>query len=496
MKILSIGIDIGTTTTHMVLSRLTLDSSPIASRLPENTISQKEIIYRSPVRFTPLTTDGKINADGVVQLLQEFYREADITPDMVQTGALIITGESARRRNAKEVAKRISGLAGDFVVESAGANLESALAARGSGAFSEARRSGKCLVNIDIGGGTSNVALIKNGRLLKTACLNIGGRCIQLKKEANGQEKTFQITATSNAGDKLLNNRNDFVSLYDLEKTADLMCDLLLHLLEPSKFTLPDQGAEIYSALLMTDNFCSSGDEDKKLEVDQYWFSGGVGHLMAAPEIGSEIPYGDIGQIFALRLKEKAKNLSAPYLVAPESITATVIGAGMHSLQISGSTIEAGEDLLPLKNMPLLKVHVKHNQSNWLAREVGEQREALNMKRACALVLEGIEKEEISFRLIKELAREITDWQESEQEREIAASNFGETPCVILSKQDVAMSLSQILKGMLRNKRIITVDGIDAGEGDYVDIGKPLHEGKDPNCTAIPVVIKTLLFNI
>lgn len=493
MKILSIGIDIGTTTTHMVLSRLTLDSSPIASRLPENTISQKEIIYRSPVRFTPLTIDGKIDADGVAQLMQEFYREANITPDMVQTGALIITGESARRRNAKEVAERISGLAGDFVVESAGANLESALAARGSGAFSEARRSGKCLVNIDIGGGTSNVALIKNGRLLKTACLNIGGRCIQLKDGARGQVNTFQITSTSSAGDKLLNNKNDCASLHALEKTADLMCDLLLHLLEPSKFTLPEQSHEIYRALLMTDNFCFA---EEKFEVDQYWFSGGVGQLMAAPEIGGEIPYGDIGQILALRLKEKAKNLSAPYLVAPEAITATVIGAGMHSLQVSGSTIEAGEDLLPLKNLPLLKVQVKHNQKNWLAREVREQREALNLKAACALVLEGIEKEEISYRLIKELAGEITDWQESAPEKERAASNIGETPCVILSKQDIAMSLSQILKGMLRNKRIITVDGIDAGEGDYVDIGKPLHEGKDPNCTAIPVVIKTLLFNI
>ena len=117
-------------------------------------------------------------------------------------------------------------------------------------------------------------------------------------------------------------------------------------------------------------------------------------------------------------------------------------------------------------------------------------------RQPCALVLEGIEKEQISYRLLKELASQIAGWQESIEEAEVARTSSGETPCVILAKEDIAMSLSQILKGMLRNKRIITVDSIDAGEGDYVDIGKPLMEGKDPTCTAIPVVIKTLLFNI
>lgn len=488
MKILSIGIDIGTTTTHMVLSRLTLANTAMASRLPENTISQREILYRSPVKFTPLTADGKIDADGVNTLLQAFYKEAAITPNMVQTGALIITGESARARNAKEVAEKIASLAGDFVVESAGPHLESALAARGSGAYNYGKRNGKTIVNIDIGGGTSNLALIKNGRIVKTACLNIGGRCLRL-------EGDLKIISMSPAGQKLRQITQS------IEETADLMSDLLLHMLEPQNFPLsnPKKYEELFCSLLMTDNFCPA---DEHFEVDEYWFSGGVAQLMSL-ETGhanfDAAPFGDIGAIFARTLLKKAQYLSAPLVIAPEAITATVIGAGMHSLQVSGSTIEAAEDLLPLKNLRLLKVNLKENkkrEQNWLKTEIAKQRQALNLQAPCALVLEGIEKEEISYRLLKELASQISGWQESIEEAEVARTCSGETPCVILAKEDIAMSLSQILKGMLRNKRIITVDSIDAGEGDYVDIGKPLMEGKDPTCTAIPVVIKTLLFNI
>lgn len=496
MKILSIGIDIGTTTTHMVLSRLTLANTAMASRLPENTISQREILYRSPVKFTPLTANGKIDADGVNKLLQAFYKEAAIIPDMVQTGALIITGESARARNAKEVAEKIASLAGDFVVESAGPHLESALAARGSGAYNYGKRSGKTIVNIDIGGGTSNLALIKNGRIVKTACLNIGGRCLRLEGEPL-QKSSLKIISMSHAGQKLSQ------ICQSINEIADLMSDLLLHMLEPQNFPLSTPGQkELFGALLMTDNFCSDAEH---FDVDQYWFSGGVAQLMSL-ETGSaksanldDALFGDIGSIFARSLLKKAQSLSAPLVIAPEAITATVIGAGMHSLQVSGSTIEAAEDLLPLKNLRLLKVNLKESEKreqNWLKTEIARQRQVLNFQTPCALVLEGIEKEEISYRLLKELASQISGWQESIEEAELASTSSRETPCVILAKEDIAMSLSQILKGMLRNKRIITVDGIDAGEGDYVDIGKPLMESKDPTCTAIPVVIKTLLFNI
>ena len=167
-KILSVGIDIGTSTTQLVFSNITIENTASSFTIPRIKIVDKELIYRSSIHFTPLTTQTKIDGNKVREIIEIEYKRAGVTPNDVKTGAVIITGETARKENANEVLQNLSGFAGDFVVATAGPDLESIIAGRGAGADKVSDEKNAYVVNIDIGGGTSNLALFKNGELVDT----------------------------------------------------------------------------------------------------------------------------------------------------------------------------------------------------------------------------------------------------------------------------------------------------------------------------------------
>ena len=181
--LLSVGIDIGTSTTQLVASRLTLENRAAPFSVPRIAITGREVVYRSGIHFTPLLSDSVIDAAGVRDIVAGEYREAGLRREEVETGAVIITGETARKENAREVLSALSDFAGDFVVATAGPDLESILAARGAGADEYSREHGCELLHFDIGGGTSNGALFLSGALKDTCCLDIGGRLIKVAED-------------------------------------------------------------------------------------------------------------------------------------------------------------------------------------------------------------------------------------------------------------------------------------------------------------------------
>ena len=178
-KLLSVGLDIGTTSTQMILSALTIENQASAFSVPDMQIAQRQILYKSPIHFTPLLQGDLVDSLGIRAIVTEEYRRAGITRQDVDTGAIIITGESSRKENAAAVLESLSDFAGDFVVATAGPDLESQLAAKGAGAVDFSAESGKAVLHMDIGGGTSNLALIEDGRIVSTGCLNVGGRLIK-----------------------------------------------------------------------------------------------------------------------------------------------------------------------------------------------------------------------------------------------------------------------------------------------------------------------------
>ena len=182
-ELLSVGIDIGTSTTQLVFSKLIIENIASSFSVPKVVIVDKEIIYRSEIYFTPLKSPTEINGSKVREIIEEEYRKAGIEKSKIDTGAIIITGETARKENAKEVLETLSGFAGDFVVATAGPDLESIISGKGAGAHIYSKEKHTGVVNIDIGGGTSNLAVFKHGEVVDTGCLDVGGRLIKIDKD-------------------------------------------------------------------------------------------------------------------------------------------------------------------------------------------------------------------------------------------------------------------------------------------------------------------------
>ena len=169
----SVGLDVGTTSTQMILSELRVENKSSGFSVPEMEISDRKILYKSDVHFTPLKDESHVDGERLRKLVEREYHLAGIRPEAVDTGAIIITGETSRKENAREVLQALSDFAGDFVVATAGPDFESVLAAKGAGAVAYSQRTGKTVLHMDIGGGTSNLALIRDGKIEKTGCLNV-----------------------------------------------------------------------------------------------------------------------------------------------------------------------------------------------------------------------------------------------------------------------------------------------------------------------------------
>ena len=152
----SVGLDVGTTSTQMIFSELTVENKASGFAVPEMEIAQRNILYRSPVHFTPLLDEDHVDALALRDIVAAEYRSAGIDRGSVDTGAIIITGETSRKENARAVLDALADFAGEFVVAEAGPDLESVLAAKGAGAVDASARTGKTVLHMDIGGGTSN----------------------------------------------------------------------------------------------------------------------------------------------------------------------------------------------------------------------------------------------------------------------------------------------------------------------------------------------------
>src|SRR5438874_1183694 len=177
VELTTVGIDVGSSTSHLMFSRLHLQrlGQYLSSRY---VVVKREMLHRSPILLTPYRADNTIDAAALDSFVQHAYADAGLTPADVDSGAIILTGEAIKRTNARAVADLFAEHAGKFVCASAGHNLEAILAANGSGALELSRQTKQIMLNVDLGGGTSKLALIANGHVLETAAINVGGRLV------------------------------------------------------------------------------------------------------------------------------------------------------------------------------------------------------------------------------------------------------------------------------------------------------------------------------
>src|SRR6185369_16043227 len=175
ITLLSVGIDIGSAGTQVIFSRVQLRrlSEELTSRY---FVVSRETLHQSPVTLTPYLSEERIDDAQIGTIIDSAYEAAGIHPDEVDTGAVILTGEALRRENAQAIAEVLADVGGEFVCATAGHHMEAMLAAYGSGAAKASNTRGVPLLNIDIGGGTTKLALVERGNVVRTAALHVGGR--------------------------------------------------------------------------------------------------------------------------------------------------------------------------------------------------------------------------------------------------------------------------------------------------------------------------------
>lgn len=439
-ELLSVGLDVGTTSTQMVVSRLAVANQASSFAVPELTIARREILYQSPVYFTPLLEEKRMDAAALREIVEREYQAAGIRREDVDTGAIIVTGETSRKENAAAVMEAMADLAGDFVVAAAGPDLESVLAAKGAGAVEHSEKTGRTVLHMDIGGGTSNLALIRRGEIAATGCLNVGGRLIKLQ---NGVltyvSPVLQGIWPCRPGQRL--------SKEEAEKLAALLASAL----EMAAGLKPSDGLLEHLTTREAQAGLPLNGPGEEITLS---FSGGV-----ADCIDREIPwqeYGDLGPLLGRAIRGSLL-CKGNYVLGSQTIRATVIGAGCHSTQLSGSTVFCQNVTFPLKNVPVI---TRQEQRNHYEGPV-----------FCAMP--GLEAP--TYQAISQLADQL-------------AAQLP-TPIYLCLEQDMAKALGQALALRLgREAAILCIDRVKVGRDSYLDVAAPVGP-------AFPVVVKTLVLS-
>ena len=471
----SVGIDVGTATSQIIFSRLVLRrlGRELSSRF---VVTERKTLYLSPIHFTPyIASRERIDDQALGRLVDGAYQQAGLTPENVDTGAIILTGEAIRRENARAIADLFAAQRGSFVCASAGHNFEALLAAHGSGAVALSAERECRVLNVDIGGGTTKLAIAERGRVLSTAAFHVGGRLLATDGagaitvlEPGGQTLARQAGFEWHVGDQ--------VATEHIDRLANHMAQIVLSLIHEEKpareleqlwLTPPLSGVKSYDAVV---------------------FSGGVGEYVYGKESKS---FGDLGAPLGEALQRHISNgqLAWPLAPARECIRATVMGAAQHTIQVSGNTIyRCNDDLLPRKNLQVLRPVVDLSQD---IDALALAQSILSHFRAFDLA-EGEADVALVFR-----------WSGPPAALRIAAFCRGlmeglpgtlknRRPIYLVFDHDLAGLVGTILKEEFGLKNdILAIDGVTLRDFDFIDLGKVL----EPSGT-VPVTIKSLVFRL
>ena len=463
MVLVSVGIDIGTTTTQLVISQITLVNVMPGSQVPKVEISHKSIMYMGAVHFTPFEDRQHVDGKALRAIIAQEYEKAGLKPEQIDTGAIIITGETAKKENASAIIHALADYAGDFVVATAGPDLESVIAGKGSGAEALSKKLHARIANIDIGGGTTNIAYFERGKCLGTACINVGGRLFEV------DSLTHRLNYISLPGQTIMNHcyPNDSLTQSKDEVRMIRKClRAMVECVERVIFHEPSLAQD--KSLVMTNTL-------PDVMLDGVVFSGGAAKYIYWPGIMEWWIHGDVGPLLAEAFRESRIYSSFSVHKGAETIHATVLGAGAHTVNVSGSTITISNNTLPLRNIPAVYPEEGvPGRFSWL-KTAQDYTDSLH--RTVALVVPALPKTD--FKSICTLAESLAG--------ELPLIR-GE-PKVIISQQDIAKVLGQTLQRLLPEVPLVCLDGIELGLGDFLDIAKPL-----PYENAVPVIVKTLVF--
>ncbi|GLC86967.1 ethanolamine ammonia-lyase reactivating factor EutA [Lysinibacillus piscis] len=467
--IYSAGIDIGTSTTKMVVSRFVLKNVAGITHVPKIEIIEKSVLHQSPIIKTPFISKEVLDMEKIEQFIFQQYELAQIAPTAIATGAIIITGESATKENAREVIHAISDTAGQFLVATAGPDLEGIIAAKGSGTMQQSKNTAKVIANIDIGGGTANMAVMQFGEVIGTCTLHIGGRLIEFHQG--------KILSISPPIVKLMEKWPNPLVVGDAAddvRVAQCIDEMVLTLVDVLNGQLTDEQHPLLLGHL----------PNWHKPVDVVVFSGGVAACIYDNECSMR-QYDDIGEKLAKRLVAHEQLQSFIWIKPEETSRATVTGAGTQTTDISGATIQVDADVLPLKNVPVFNCYmdVANRSFDDIIQLAVAQADALfsTEDHLSPFALYFNELPYLSFQDVHTLCEAIL--------HHLADRSSSELPIIIVIQSDYAKIIGQTIQAINHTVPIICIDQIKVETGDYIDIGEVLPSG------VVPVVVKTLAFH-
>ena len=469
----SVGIDIGSSTTHTIFSRLVLrrEGAGLSAKF---VVTNRDVLYRSPIMLTPYSSGTTIDTDTVQAFIERSYSDAGFTPDNVDTGAVVITGEALKKENAQPILEYFSEESGRFICASAGPMHEALLAAYGSGAVAISKSNASTVLDVDMGGGTTKISLIRNGEISQMVAVEVGARLI-------AYDDGMTITRVEQPARTIMSALGQSVEVGDAltEEQRELFAAKMTDIL----FDVISGGAvdPLTDSLLLTDRL----DIGSLADLDHVVYSGGVSEYVYDR---TDESYGDVGPWLGRKVRERSQQTFRPgMLVMPaEGIRATVIGAGEYTLQASGSTSYIStHDVLPVRGIQVARAFINKEQSAEemdaaLATGVGKYDLAgLPSTMALAMSIAG----QPDYWYIRRLAESIV---------KTVADEPADAPVFLIVDVDVAKSLGGIIREELKLERaVIAIDGIEVGDLDYVDVGKPMGASE-----VIPVTVKSLVFSI
>jgi ethanolamine utilization protein EutA len=471
VPLVSMGIDVGSSGTQIAFSRLLMRGSgePLAMR---RHAAQRQTLYLSPVSLTPFKNAHEIDADRLRAIIDRAFNEVGITPDDIETGVVILTGEAMARDNARAITHMLAEDLGELVTATAGHRMEAMLAAFGSGAVRRSMEKSASILNIDIGGGTAKLTRIVGGQIEATAALAIGGRqmCWNRDDVLIRCDPSAQVFLARAGLDWRLGEKID---LSHADRLADLMASALFAAIEN-----PEREKDLWLT-----------DPAALLPVDAIMFSGGVAEYVYGRETRD---FSDMGRRLghAIRRLMDAKRLPVPLEDAGECIRATALGASEFSVQMSGQTsfISHPALLLPRRNLPVLMPSVSLTgvpDPQAVAQAIRDHRKAFELETvASEFALAFRWRGAPEYARLRALADGIADG--------LADKISDHLPLHIMLEGDAALTLGHILRD---EKQIVSpvlvIDGITLRDFDFVDIGRIRLPSN-----MVPVTIKSLLFDV
>jgi ethanolamine utilization protein EutA len=467
LRLTSVGVDIGSSTSHLVFSRLELTLEGSRYR-----VTKRDVLNESQILLTPYVDETRIDVEALETFINEQYKTAKIRREDVDTGALILTGVAVRRRNARAIAELFAQEAGKFVAVSAGDGLEATMSAHGSGAVAHSQKMGGVVLNIDIGGGTSKFAICNNGKVQEVSAIDVGARLLAFDKD--GVTVRIEEAGRKHAGWAGFSvELGQKIPEANLRKMVSGMVDKLFAMLKPESIT------EDIKGLLRLPPLTYQG------EIDCVMFSGGVSEFIYNR---AKTSFGDLGPLIAEEVHKRTGDLGLLVMEPNARIRATVIGASQYTVQVSGNTIFiAPEDSVPVRNVAVV------------APELPLEADDLNedaIKEATIAALRRLDL--LSARQPVAIA---FHWQGSATFARLKAFSTGLAaglktildkahPLVLVNDGDIGGIVGLHFQEELQIQNpIISIDGIALSDFDYIDIGALIQSSG-----SVPVVIKSLIF--